>query len=105
MGKDTFIRGGLKLKTNRMLNIMILLLEGNELSAQELAERFNVTEKTIYRDIDFIRESGIPIVGKRGVKGGFSVEDRDLVINKKITLKEQHKLMKLDRKSVCRERV
>lgn len=83
------------MKTNRMLNIIILLLEGNELSAQELAEKFNVTEKTIYRDIDFIRESGIPIVGKRGVKGGFSIEDRDLVINKKITLKEQHKLMKL----------
>ena len=78
-----------------MLDIVILLLEGSELSAQELAERFNVTEKTIYRDIDFIREAGIDIVGKRGVKGGFRVKDKDLVKNKRITLKEQHKLMKL----------
>lgn len=83
------------MKTNRMLDIIILLLEGKELSAQELAEKFNVTEKTIYRDIDFIREAGIPIVGKRGVKGGFKVEDKDLLRDKKITLKEQHKLMKL----------
>lgn len=83
------------MKTNRMLDIIILLLEGNELSAQELAEKFNVTEKTIYRDIDFIREAGIPIVGKRGVNGGFKVEDKDLLRDKKITLKEQHKLMKL----------
>lgn len=78
-----------------MLDIIILLLEGNELSAQELSERFDVTEKTIYRDIDFIREAGIDIVGKRGVKGGFRVEDKDLVKNKRITLKEQHKLMEL----------
>lgn len=78
-----------------MLDIVILLLEGSELSAQELSERFNVTEKTIYRDIDFIREAGIDIVGKRGVKGGFRVQDKDLVKNKRITLKEQHKLMKL----------
>lgn len=89
------IQRGLKLKTNRKLDIIILLLGGNELSAQELAEKFNVTEKTIYRDIDYIRESGIPIVGKRGVKGGFRVEDKELLRDNNITLKEQHKLMKL----------
>ncbi|MGO1369739.1 helix-turn-helix transcriptional regulator [Senegalia sp. (in: firmicutes)] len=83
------------MKTNRKLDIIILLLGGNELSAQELAEKFNVTEKTIYRDIDYIRESGIPIVGKRGVKGGFRVEDKELLRDNNITLKEQHKLMKL----------
>lgn len=48
-------------------------MEKGDMTAVELAERFNVSARTIYRDIDIISEAGIPIYANRGKGGGFQL--------------------------------
>lgn len=61
------------MKIDRILSIMMLLLERERISATELAKLFEVSTRTIYRDIDTIALAGIPITTTVGVKGGISI--------------------------------
>jgi predicted DNA-binding transcriptional regulator YafY len=55
----------------RALAILLLLTRKRLLPASELAERFEVSVRTIYRDIDRLIALGIPIEAERGAEGGF----------------------------------
>lgn len=61
------------MKINRLLEITIILLNKGTVTSKELAERFEVSTRTIYRDIDILSSSGIPIYSSRGSKGGISL--------------------------------
>lgn len=81
------------MKTNRMLEIITILLTEGEVKAKDLAERFNCTTKTIYRDVEYIKESGIPIISEIGRNGGFKISEDLARNNNTLTLKEQHKII------------
>jgi predicted DNA-binding transcriptional regulator YafY len=74
------------LKIDRLVSIIIILLERKKISASELAEMFEVTPRTIYRDIEAISLAGIPIVTYPGVNGGIGIMD-EYKIDKKIFTK------------------
>lgn len=61
------------MRLDRLLSIVIILLNQNRITARELAEKFEVSVRTIYRDIDSINYSGIPIVTYPGNNGGFGI--------------------------------
>jgi predicted DNA-binding transcriptional regulator YafY len=61
------------MKAQRLLAITMLLLGRDSVSAPELARRFEVSVRTIYRDIDALCEAGIPIVAYPGAGGGFGI--------------------------------
>jgi len=61
-------------KLDRLLSIVVLLLGRERMTAADLALRFEVTVRTIYRDLDAINASGIPIVAYPGPGGGFCIE-------------------------------
>jgi predicted DNA-binding transcriptional regulator YafY len=61
------------MKIERLLSIIIILLERKRIPAPELAEIFEVTTRTIYRDIDTLNAAGIPIVTYPGVHGGVGI--------------------------------
>ncbi|MBO1305563.1 YafY family transcriptional regulator [Enterococcus sp. 669A] len=61
------------MKVNRLVSIIMILLDKKRISAQELAEMFEVSLRTIYRDIDAINLAGIPIRSTSGVGGGFEI--------------------------------
>lgn len=61
------------MKVNRLVSIIMLLLDKKRISAQELADMFEVSPRTIYRDIDAINMAGIPIRSTSGVGGGFEI--------------------------------
>ena len=61
------------MKVDRLVSIIFLLLEKKRVNAQELAEMFEVSPRTIYRDIDAICMAGIPICATSGVGGGFEI--------------------------------
>jgi predicted DNA-binding transcriptional regulator YafY len=50
---------------------LLLLRDGNTLSAVELARRFEVSPRTIYRDIESLNEVGVPVYAEMGRHGGF----------------------------------
>ena len=62
-----------KMKIERMLTIIVMLLNRNRVTANELAEKFEVSVRTIYRDIETINLAGIPIISHSGNNGGFSI--------------------------------
>lgn len=61
------------MKINRLLEMMILLLNRGTITARELAGRFQVSVRTIYRDIDILSTAGVPVVMSRGNGGGISL--------------------------------
>jgi len=61
------------MKVDRLVSIIMLLLEKDRVGAQELAQLFEVSPRTIYRDIDAINLAGIPVRPTAGVGGGFEI--------------------------------
>jgi predicted DNA-binding transcriptional regulator YafY len=64
---------GTTTKINRLLEITLILLNKNNVTAEEMAERFGVSTRTIYRDIDELSSAGVPVFTNRGNKGGISL--------------------------------
>lgn len=62
-------------RTGRLLGILQLLRTHSWLSAQELADRFKVSPRTIYRDVADIQEYGISIRSTVGREGGYQLDD------------------------------
>lgn len=63
------------MKSERHLAIIMYLLNRELVSAKKLAEKFQVSMRTIQRDIDTLTLAGIPIVAEMGSKGGYSIMD------------------------------
>jgi predicted DNA-binding transcriptional regulator YafY len=68
-------------KTNRLLEITLVLLNKGTVTARELAERFGVSARTIYRDIDELSTAGVPVYANKGSGGGISLLE-DYSLNK-----------------------
>lgn len=58
-------------RLDRALGVLLLLSQGRPWTAARLAQHFEVTERTIYRDIELLGELGVPVVGERGAGGGY----------------------------------
>ncbi len=61
------------MKIDRLVSIIMILLDKERIGAQELADMFEVSKRTIYRDIDTINMAGIPVYSTSGVGGGFEI--------------------------------
>lgn len=61
------------MKLDRMIGILSILLQRDSVTAPELAERFEVSRRTIHRDIDALCLAGIPIQTRQGAGGGLSI--------------------------------
>lgn len=61
------------MKVERLISIIMILLDKERISAQKLADMFEVSLRTIYRDIDAINMAGIPVRSTSGVGGGFEI--------------------------------
>ena len=63
------------MRASRLLSILMLLQLRDRLTADELAVEFEVSVRTIYRDIEELSAAGIPVYGDRGPGGGFQLLD------------------------------
>ncbi|RPJ25164.1 MAG: WYL domain-containing protein [Chloroflexi bacterium] len=58
------------MRADRLLSLLMLIQSRGQLTAQELAEELEVSERTIYRDITALSASGVPVYASRGPGGG-----------------------------------
>lgn len=63
------------MKIDRLMAIAIYLLNHGKTSAQKLAEEFEVSTRTIMRDMDTLDQAGIPIQSSYGADGGYQIID------------------------------
>ena len=63
------------MKIDRLIGILSILLQEEKTTAPELAERFEVSRRTINRDIEDLCKAGIPIKTAQGTGGGISIMD------------------------------
>lgn len=68
-----YSKAGEQMKVDRLISIIMVLLDKDRIGAQELADLFEVSLRTIYRDIDAINMAGIPVCSIPGVGGGFEI--------------------------------
>lgn len=61
------------MQTQRLFEIVYLLLDKKQMTAQALAEHFEVSVRTIYRDIDRLSQAGVPLYTKQGQNGGITI--------------------------------
>lgn len=61
------------MKIDRLIGILSILLQKDAVTAPELAEQFEVSRRTINRDIEDLCKAGIPIVTRQGTGGGISI--------------------------------
>ena len=64
------------MKNSRLFEILYLLVEKRAITAGELAERLEVSERTIYRDVDALSAAGIPVFTLKGQGGGIRLMDQ-----------------------------
>lgn len=63
------------MRVHRLIAILLLVESRGKIKAKELAEKFEISERTVYRDIDALCEAGIPIFTSTGPDGGISLMD------------------------------
>lgn len=63
------------MRAGRLLQLVLLLQRRGRMTAGELAAELEVSERTIFRDVEALSGSGIPVYGVRGPEGGFELLD------------------------------
>ncbi len=76
------------MKIDRLMGILTLLLQNDTITAPMLARRFEVSRRTIMRDIETLCQAGIPIVTRQGGGGGISIME-GYKIQKNVLTKEE----------------
>lgn len=73
---------------NRLFEIIYILMQKKKVTSRELADRFEVSTRTIYRDIEILSRANIPIYAIKGKDGGIGLLD-EYVLNKTILSEEE----------------
>ena len=73
---------------NRLFEIIYMLIQKKKVTAKELANKFEVSTRTIYRDIEILSGANIPIYASKGKDGGIGLLD-EYVLNKSILSEEE----------------
>lgn len=76
------------MQINRLFEIIYILLNKKIVTSKELSNHFEVSQRTIYRDIEILCQSGIPIYTSRGRGGGISLIS-NFVLNKSLISKQE----------------
>lgn len=88
------------MQINRLFQIIYILLENKVVTAGVLAERFNVSVRTIYRDIENLSSVGVPVYMTKGKGGGISILPH-FILNKALLTQEEKQDILSSIKAVC----
>lgn len=81
------------MKIDRLIGILSILLQKEKVTAPELAEKFEVSRRTINRDIDDLCRAGIPIRTEQGAGGGICIMDNYRMDRTLLTSKDMQMIL------------
>ncbi len=81
------------MKEHRYFQMIYLLLDKGQMTAPELADYFEVSIRTIYRDIDILSSAGIPIYATQGKGGGIAIQDSYVLKKSLLSEQEQKQIL------------
>lgn len=87
------------MKVDRLLGIIIILLNNEKIKAKYLAEKFEVSIRTIYRDIEDICKAGVPIITFQGGDGGIGIV-KEYKLDKSVLTKNELESILIGLKSI-----
>jgi predicted DNA-binding transcriptional regulator YafY len=76
------------MRIDRMLTIIVMLLNRDRITARELADKFEISVRTVYRDIEAINMAGIPVISFSGNEGGFGIMENYRIDRQLLTLND-----------------
>ncbi|MFC7679401.1 helix-turn-helix transcriptional regulator [Paenibacillus sp. GCM10028914] len=80
------------MKADRLLSILLILQNQGKMTSRNLAEKLEVSERTINRDMEALSAAGIPVYAERGLHGGWRLSDQ---YQTKLTGMKKEELMSL----------
>lgn len=78
---------------SRLLGIIYILLKKGTVTAGELAQQFEVSVRTIYRDVEQLSLAGIPVYARKSKNGGISLTERFVLDKMMISEEEQRRIL------------
>ncbi len=87
------------MKLNRLLTMIMILINRKKVKAQEFAELFDVSIRTVYRDVEVLSSVGIPVISYPGANGGIGLID-GYRLDKQVLTKEELSSMSIALKSI-----
>ena len=81
------------MQIDRLFQIVLILLNKKTITAKKLSEHFNVSIRTIYRDIEALSFAGIPIYSLRGKNGGIRLLESYILDKSLLSSKEQNEIL------------
>lgn len=76
-----------------MLSIVVILLNRRKITAKALAQWFEVSARTIYRDIEAINLAGIPVISVQGAGGGYEIPENYKVSRQYLSISDMQSIM------------
>ncbi|MCL2158867.1 MAG: YafY family transcriptional regulator [Oscillospiraceae bacterium] len=80
------------MQINRLFEMVYLLMDRKKMTAKELSDHFEISQRTIYRDIEVLNASGIPISANKGKGGGIELLDSFVLDKSAFSKKEQNEI-------------
>jgi predicted DNA-binding transcriptional regulator YafY len=81
------------MRIDRMLTIIVMLLNRDRITARELADKFEISVRTVYRDIEAINLAGIPVISFSGNDGGFGIMKNYKIDRQLLTLSDMFTIL------------
>lgn len=78
------------MQINRLFEMVYILIDKKQVTAKELAEHFEISIRTVYRDVELLSGAGLPIYTTQGSRGGIFIHD-DYILNKLLLSDEEQR--------------
>ncbi len=81
------------MRIDRLLAITIMMLNRDRVTAKELSDKFEVSIRTIYRDLDAMLLAGIPVMSYQGNEGGYGLVENYKIKRQLLTIQDIHSIL------------
>ncbi len=81
------------MQSNVILGVLLTLLNSKKVTAQEIADKFEISRRTVFRYLNILSEAGVPVYSTSGLHGGISITENFKLKNLYFTEREYNRII------------